>query len=408
MLELVLAWRNLWRHSRRTWLTVAAMIFSNVLLVFLISFQLGTYRLMIDNALSVFSGHIQLQAPGYNSEPTIRNTIPAIKTLAQQLRDEMSGVAISARAMGFALASSEERSYGVQVVGVQAKTEANVSSLPGLITEGRYLTPDDTQSIVIGATLARNLKVHVGDEITLLGSGWDGSFAADVLTVVGIFTVAIPELERAMVQMPLSRFQETFSLGDRGHSIVLTVNEFTDVENKVAQLRQRFSDRDDIAVLDWNELQPGLRQAIQADMSSAWFMYGLLVILVAFSVMNTQLMSVLERTREFGIVMSLGLRTGRLSRLVLLETALMAALGMVLGIMFGSILTLVLHHTGFTYPGLEEMGERFNLPSRMYPELSVVSAMLGPSVIFIGSLLAALYPAFRLHLLKPVEAMRAV
>jgi len=130
--------------------------------------------------------------------------------------------------------------------------------------------------------------------------------------------------------------------------------------------------------------------------------------LVSFSVMNTQLMSVLERTHEFGIVMALGLRTARLSRLVLLETSLMALLGMALGVLFGSILTLILSHTGFTYPGLDEMGEKFNLPSRIYPELSLLSALLGPTVIFIGCLIAALYPALRLHLLKPVEAMRAV
>ena len=408
MLELVLAWRNLWRHSRRTWLTVSAMVFCNILLVFLISFQFGTYQLMIDNALSVFSGHIQLQVPGYNSEPTIRDAIPDIQPLANALRSDMSGAAVSARGMGFALASSEERSYGVQVVGVQATTEQKVSSLPGLVTEGRYLTSEDTQSVVIGATLARNLKVGVGDEITLLGSGWDGSFAADVLTVVGIYSVAMPDIERALIEMPLSRFQETFSMGNRGHSVVIVVDDFANIESKVMQLRQRFSNHNDIAVLDWNELQPGLRQAIQADMASAWFMYGLLVVLVAFSVMNTQLMSVLERTREFGIVMALGLRTGRLTRLVLLETTFMALLGMLLGIALGSILTLILSHTGFTYPGLEEMGERFNLPSRMYPELSFLSAMLGPSVIFVGSLLAALYPAFRLHLLKPVEAMRTV
>ena len=408
MLELVLAWRNLWRHTRRTWLTVAAMVFCNILLVFLISFQFGTYQLMIDNALSVFSGHIQLQAPGYNEEPTIRDTLPNIQALADDIRRELDGVAVSARAMGFALASSEERSYGVQVVGVQADTENQVSTLPGLITQGRYLTIEDTQSIVIGATLARNLKISLGEEITLLGSGWDGSFAADVLTVVGIFSVGLPDIERAMVQIPLSRFQESFFMGNRGHSIVIVADDFATIPSKVAQLQQQFADKENISILDWNTLQPGLRQAIQADMASAWFMYGLLVVLVAFSVMNTQLMSVLERTREFGIVMALGLRTGRLSRLVLLETIVMAMIGMGLGIVLGSIITLIISHTGFTYPGLEEMGERFNLPSRMYPQLSLLSATLGPLVIFAGSFLAALYPAFRLHGLKPVEAMRAV
>lgn len=408
MLELTLAWRNLWRHARRTWLTVGAMVFSNILLVFLISLQFGMYQLMIDNALSVFSGHIQLQVPGYHDEPTIRDALPEVQTLAENVRAELPDADVAARGMGFALASSEQRSYGIQVVGVQPDYEAGVSSLPGLIERGRYLTASDEQAVIIGSVLARNLQVDMGDEITLLGSGWDGSFAADVLTVVGIFEVGMPDLERSMAQMPLARFQETFAMGSRGHSVVIKSDDFDTIPGQVRQLRQRFSDGDNVAVLDWNQLQPGLRQAIQADIASAWFMYGILVILVAFSVMNTQLMSVLERTREFGIVMALGLRTGRLTRLVLLETTLMAAIGLTLGALLGLALTTVLSHTGFTYPGLEEMSERFNLPSRMHPQVSFLSTVLGPAVIFIGSIIAALYPALRLHWLKPVTAMRAV
>ncbi len=411
-LELTLAWRNLWRHARRTWLTVGAMVFSNILLVFLISFQFGTYQLMIDNTLSLFTGHIQIQKPGYHQEPRLRDTLNDIQPLAQSMRAQVQGAEFSARAMGFALASSETRSYGVQVVGVQPESEAIVSSLPGLVTRGRYLQDDDTQAVVIGETLARNLKIQPGDELTLLGSGWDGSFAADILTVVGIFSVGVADLERLMIQMPLPRFQETFSLGNRGHSVVAKVNNFEAIPatvNRIQNLTASGLDHNKpLAVLDWNQLQPGLKQAIQTDMASSWFMYGILVILVAFSVMNTQLMSVLERTREFGIVLSLGLRAGRLSKLVMLETALMAGLGMVIGIALGVALTAVLTHTGFTYPGLEEMSQKFNLPGRMYPQLSPLSIILGPAIIFLGSLLAALYPALRVHWLKPVEAMGAV
>ena len=157
----------------------------------------------------------------------------------------------------------------------------------------------------------------------------------------------------------------------------------------------------------WNALQPGLQQAIQADLVGAWFMYGLLVVLVAFSVLNTQLMSVLERTKEFGIVLALGLTPGQLGRLVLLETALMGAIGLVLGVFAGSLLTLWFNINGFSYPGMETMAEQFNVPGRIYPSVSLLSALIGPLIVFIGTLLAALYPAARLHWLHPVEAMRA-
>ena len=138
---------------------------------------------------------------------------------------------------------------------------------------------------------------------------------------------------------------------------------------------------EELVVHDWMTLIPGLKQAIQADLASAWFMYGVLVILVAFSVLNTQLMSVLERTKEFGIVMSLGLTPRRLSRLVLLETTLMGLIGLVLGVLLGGVLVYWLGIHGFTYPGMEEMASKFNLPDRIYPELSAVGLLLGPLVV---------------------------
>jgi ABC-type lipoprotein release transport system permease subunit len=164
----------------------------------------------------------------------------------------------------------------------------------------------------------------------------------------------------------------------------------------------------DLVVHDWDALQPGLQQAIKADMSSAFFMYGVLVILVAFSVLNTQLMSVLERTHEFGIVMSLGLTPGRLSRLVLLETSIMGVMGLILGAILGGLFTYYFTVNGFSYPGMEELAEKFNLPSRFFPQVTTISLFSGPIVVFIFTILAALYPALRLHRLHPVEAMRAV
>jgi len=135
-------------------------------------------------------------------------------------------------------------------------------------------------------------------------------------------------------------------------------------------------------------------------------MYGVLIVLVAFSVLNTQLMSVLERTREFGLMLALGMRPQRLARLVAMETLLMASLGLALGVLAGAALTAYLSHAGITYPGMDEMAARFNMPARMYPEVSSLGLLAGPLLVFLGTLLAALYPALRLFRLQPVAAMR--
>lgn len=407
-ITLRLAWRNLWRQPRRTWLTTGAMVFSNVLLVFMISLQFGMYGLMIENTLKMLTGHLQVQAPGYKDEQKIRQVVPDISVFADTLRVELGSNRVAARATAFALASSADRSYGVQVFGVEPNHEPVVSSLPGLVREGRFLNDPQAAEIVIGRVLARNLRVAPGDELTLLGSGRDGSFAAAVATVVGIYESGIADMDRALAQLPLGFFQDVFTMQGAGHQIVLEAESLNAVPELHARVETLLPVGKDLVVHDWDSLQAGLKQMIQADISSAFFMYAVLVVLVAFSVLNTQLMSVLERTREFGIVMALGLTPARLGRLVMLETAMMGVIGLLFGALLGGAVTWWFSVYGFTYPGLDELSSMLNLPDRMYPRVTFVSLLIGPAVVFLFTLLSALYPAFRLRRLEPVEAMRAV
>jgi putative ABC transport system permease protein len=405
-ITLRLAWRNLWRQPRRTWLTTGAMVFSNVLLVFMISLQFGMYGLMIDNTLQVFTGHLQVQAPGYKDDQKMRQVVPDILPLTERLREAFDSDRIAARGWAFGLASSAERSYGIGIYGVEPAFEPKVSNIPGLIEEGRYLDDPSAYEIVIGSVLARNLKVSVGDEITVLGSGVDGSFAAAVLNVTGIFSSGVKEIDRNIAEIPLAAFQEIFYMNGAGHQVVIMAPSLGAVPELQARVETEIAGDNDLVVQDWDALQPGLKQMIQADMSSAFFMYGILVVLVAFSVLNTQLMSVLERTHEFGVVMALGMKPGRLGRLVILETAMMGMLGLVLGAIAGAALTIWLGIRGYTIPGMEEMAAQFNLPGRIYPQATVLSTLIGPTIVFLFCLLASVYPAWRLRRLHPVEAMR--
>ena len=235
----------------------------------------------------------------------------------------------------------------------------------------------------------------------------DGSFAALIVTIVGIFESGVADLDRNIAQMPLGTFQDMFYMDGAGHQVVLFADSLRDVEALGRRVESLLPPGGNLVVLDWDELQPGLKQAIQADISSAFFMYFILVILVAFSVLNTQLMSVLERTREFGIVMALGLRAGRLGRLVMLETTMMGFVGLALGAVAGALATGWFTSNGLALPGMEEMAAQFNLPARVYPSVNILSLLIGPVVVFLFTLLAAAYPALRLHRTNIVSAMRA-
>lgn len=407
-LSLRLAWRNIWRQKRRTWLTALAMVFSNTLLVFMIALQLGSYEMMIDNTLRIFTGQVQVQTEGYQESQKMRRVVEDIGGLAQSLRDRLPGAGVAARAQTFVMMSSEQRSYAVQLVGVEPGFEPSVSSIPGLVQKGRFLKDDAAAEVVIGSVMARNLAVTEGDELTFLGSGRDGSFAAGVVRVVGIFDSGTQELDRSMALVPLAYFQEAFNMADSGHLVVLHGGSLSAVPAMMKEVRTTLAQRPGLAALEWDTLIPGLKQAIQADMTSAWFMYGILILLVAFSVLNTQLMSVLERTREFGVIMALGVKPRRLALLVLLETFFMALLGFLIGAGLGGMVTAWFAHAGFVYPGMDQMAAKFNLPAAIYPSLEPLSVLLGPSVVLVFCLLAALYPALKLYRLNPVRAMGAV
>lgn len=403
-----LAWRNLWRHSRRTWLTASAIAFATMLLVFMITLQLGSYDMMIDTTLRVYTGQMQVQRLGYKDKRQMRATVPAAAQLAERLREATGLDAVAVRAQGFALASSAERSYGVPVIGVQPEFERGVSTLPHLVKAGRYLSDSRAQELVLGSALARNLKIALGDELTLLGSAKDGSVAATVLPVVGFFESGNPELDRRLVMMPLAIFQEVFAMGEDAHAIVISGPSYESIPRTNATVSALIADRPELTVLDWDELVPGVKQIIQTDMVQNWITYIALIVIVTLSIMNTFLMNVLERTREYGIMLALGASPRQLGILVMLESVFLTLLGLAIGIVVGGGIAVYYHFTGFSFPGMEEIYAQFGLPGVIHPKLSFASFTLGPAVIFVFTVLAALNPAMRIRKLQPVEAIHAV
>jgi putative ABC transport system permease protein len=412
LIDLKMAWRNIWRNPRRTLLTMLAIAFACVLLVFMLSFQFGSYDTMIDSSVKISTGHLQIQARGYRKEHAIRKVIPDPQPILRIL-DRTPGIrAFTTRANAFAMASSARRTYGVMVVGIQPGNEARVSTLPKIITKGTYLaTKPDNQGFygtLVGRLLAHNLRLSVGDEVTLLGQGRDGSVAAAVLKVQGIYASGMDELDRTTMQIPLTAFQNIFSMQRAVHEIVIIGDRLSAVPAIKADLQKRLSglkDTPPLVVLDWDELLPGLRQAISMDLVSGAIFYLILIMVVAFSILNTFLMAIMERTHEFGVMMAMGTRPWRLTRLVMAESAGMTLVGVAAGVLFGVLLTGYFQVHGIDISGSSELLRQYGIPSRIYPRLSALSITLGPAAVLIITLMAALCPALRIRRLRPVEAM---
>lgn len=405
-----IAWRNLWRNRRRTWLTAGAIAFSTVLLVGVVPIQFGMYEIMIDASLRVFPGHAQIQRPGYQDKPKIRNAINDAEILAHSLRSSKKYTGVAVRAQGFALLSSGSRSYGGQVIGVEPQYEGDTSSIPGLVKQGRYLSSIDAREIVLGSVLARNLKLNIGDEVILLGGGKDGSIAAAILPVVGIFNSGSRDLDRFFTEIPLHTFQDIFSMGRSAHSIAVVGKTVDEQPQLLTDLNSAVANRKDVIVLGWEKLVPGLKQGIEMDKASGAIFLGILTAILVFSILNTFLMTVLERTREFGLMLALGSRPRGIAGLMMLESAMLTMLGLAIGTAIGAALVFWANIDGFTYPGLEDLAAQYNLPglSRLYPQINLFNFLLGPITILVATNLAAWVPILRIRKLEPVEAMRTI
>jgi putative ABC transport system permease protein len=211
-IDMKMAWRNIWRNARRSVLTISAVAFASLLLVFMLSFQLGSYDAMINTSVKIHTGHIQIQAKGYNEKQDMRLVVSDPEAIGKMLEKIPQVEAYTFRANGFSLLSSKDRTYGGLVIGIDPKRESELSRLKTLIREGRYLAEDDTDQALVGKLLAKNLHIGLGDEVVVLGQGQDGSIAATVYKVKGIYETGQDEFDRASIQVPLQNFQEVYSM----------------------------------------------------------------------------------------------------------------------------------------------------------------------------------------------------
>ena len=399
-----IAWRNVWRQPTRTILSVTGMAFTPMLLVFMVSFQFGSYDTMKASMLRINDGFGQFQAHGYLDEPDMAKTVTSPSKIMDAALALPGITAAAPRANGFGLLANGERSFAAAVVGLDPAADPEVAKISTMIKSGRALSPEDDASIVLGEGLARNLRVDLGDPVTLLGSAVDGSVAADVLTLVGIFGAGVPELDRQIAQMPLSRFNETFFMDGDVHLIAVSGPSLPSVEAAEQQLTHIANDFE-VTYLDWAELRPEVRQAISLDQSTAMLMYGTLVVVVVFVILNTLYMSVLERTREFGMLLALGMKPGQIGRMVWAEMIFLSLLGTGSGIILGIALTAYFQNVGIGIEGMGDVYAEWGLPSRFYPVMTLERVLVGPAAIVGSIALLGIIPYRRVLGLEPVKAM---
>lgn len=402
---LKLAWRNIWRNKRRSFITMGMIMLAVVLSVFMRSMQLGTYDKMIDGMVRYTTGYIKIQRLGYQEEPSIDNTFRSNDTLYQSLK-EMKGItSVTPRLETFALGSSYDNTKGLSVVGIVPEQEDELIGLSERLTEGNLIKKDD-DGVLIANGVAKTMKLGVGDTLVLLGSGYHGQTAAGKYPVRGIVKVSNPQLGKRLIYLPLQQAQLLFGVDQGLSSYTLNIDDL----GALAKMKEKVlsvSNPNRYEVFTWQELLPELVQTIKADSSGGIVFIFILYMVITFGIFGTVLMLTAERTYEFGVLISIGMKRLRLGFMMVLETVIMS----LLGVLFGLVLSFPIVYIMYLNPvPLEGQAADSMIEMGLEPQLAMALdfgiALNQAIIVFSIAVLLSIYPFVKQLFLQPVKAMR--
>ena len=407
-LYLRLAWRNIWRHKRRTVIIVVALALCMWLMMFYDGLLAGFTDSIYGNAVKILGGNIQVHEAGY-SENIVSNPITPLtddQRIAAYALTLPNVVGASRRIETDGLATSREGSFGVSIIGIEPELEAPLSVLSQNIESGVYLNANTADSVFIGKGLADLLGVQVGDKFTLIGRDAHNQMRKRTMTVGGIYNIDMPELEKGMVYISLSEAQQLYDLSGKSTMVMVTLANLGKEKPAIASILKQFPGSD---IGSWQTKYPELTSAITTK-SGAMNIFSFVIILIAgIGILNLLLMAVYERTREIGFLGAMGIRPGGINLLFLLEGALIGLVGVTAGILMGLIFNFLFQQVGLDFSKFSTVTSYAALISgRVYPSLGLEKIVGRILVMLFVSVLAAFYPAWEASHREPAEALHYV
>jgi ABC-type lipoprotein release transport system permease subunit len=423
LLLVKIGWRNLWRNPRGTLLTALALGLGLTLLLVSLGLLDGSHDQMIDNGVRFGTGHVVIQAAGYQDSGSQALLLPVqvvseadafLHTDAMKL--DARGV--SPRLLASGLLSSAANSDGVRIMGVIPKEERAVSLIPQRIVQGSYLADDQQSVVVIGADLARKLAVKVGAKVVLMTqavqspameatNAGGGEMQSALLRVSGIFRTGIPAIDAHIVQVPLPDAQALLGVPDRITQVAILLGREGDSRRVAEGLRKRLTGIP-VEILPWREAMPPLAQLFLLDEAFNYVMNGVVLTMVGLGILNTILMRVLERRYEFGLCSALGLRPSQLAVMIVGESLALTALSLVFGLLLGLSVERY-----FASSGLDlRWFFRSSLPTALvfdpiiYSRLSFSRIASSVGIVFLTATLISFYPAYKAARTKLPNALK--
>jgi len=399
-----MAFRNIFRQRRRSLLTGLMMMGGFTLCSVFLGIQYGSYGNIIDLFTRDHTGHVQIHRFGYLDKPSLYRTMAAEDSVEEKVLGVAHVESVAPRVYSPALAFVGKKTTGAEVVGIDPIKEASTTRISHKVDQGQYLSESSSNDIIIGGGLAEILNIGLDDEVALIGQGADGSIANDIFKVRGIISKEVSSYDKMKCYMHIKKAQEFLVLEGRIHEIAVLLDDEDSARKTAIEISEKIGD-EGLSVDPWQVVEKEFYRAMLIDNQGNYISQGIIILMVAIGVLDTVLMSILERTKEFGVMRALGTRPAAVFKLIVIETLLLCLIAIAVGVVLSFFLNyyLSIHgikmSTSFEYGGITF--------DTMLSEVSFIVFWVPALVTFLAAVTVSVFPAIRAARIVPVKALRA-
>lgn len=400
---LSLAWRNIWRNKRRSLIIIAAIAVGLLCGLFTSAIMFGMGESLINTTIDRDLGHIQIHTKTFEDDKLLTDTIPSTLNILKDIKSQPNVTGASSRLIIDGMISSATSSGGVRVTGIQPQDEMKVTSVHNNIVAGKYFSDNIPNQILLGYKLAENLGLKEKSKVVLSFQGLDGSIIYGAFRVTGIFRTESTMFDRSTVFIKENDILSLLDTEPIYHEIVVRLNSSQNVDSLYTNLAKSYMH---LSVKSWKELAPELKlmdEMIGLQMS---IFMGVILFALLFGITNTMLMSVLERVREFGVLMAIGMKRKKVFLMIILETITLAIVGGIIGMILAIIAITYFGSAGINLSAFAAGLSEWGLGTILYPILPATFYLSITVMILLTAVFSAMYPAIKAIRLKPANAIR--
>jgi ABC-type lipoprotein release transport system permease subunit len=400
-----LGWRNIWRNPRRTAVIMTAIVIGVWSMIFLGALMRGMTDQMVKNGISTLTGHIQVHHKGYRNDPVIENSMTDPRVVESAIKKKLpSDVRWSSRVRVNAVVSNARHTAGITFVGITPSQEAEISFIGTAVTEGRYLKDDDTYGIIVGKALVEKFGTKLGRKMLVMSQDTDKEIASRAFRIVGIFRAEMEATEKQFIFVTMQAAQRMLKMKGGISEISLILPDPKDVDTIADSLRAVLP-AVDYEVQTWRELLPFVTAYLNVYDGFIFIWFIVVFIAMGFGIVNTTLMAVFERIREFGLLKALGMKPWWIVKEVLTESFFLLVIGMIIGNTLSYLSVFALSKVGIDLSALAAGSEYFGISRVIYPAVYLNDVIMANLVVFVLGLLVSVYPAVKAARFTPIEAL---